>query len=286
MRYLSKLLLILLLSSAESFSKETAIVWNRAAEFKHFTELLNRAFEVTGKDYGDIDIVLSKNYEQTVIGEAMLSGSKVDIATFPPNSWREKNLIPIYIPLSRGMLGMRVCVVHKHYTSKLQNINSLSALKKSGVTFLSGSAWPDTEILRRQGLKVKTSGVYKDLFGMLTGGEFRCFSRSLDEIEFEMNNIDKFSLVVDSNILMLYSLPTMIFVSPDRPRLAQRVQVGLEKMISDGSFHKLFWKNYKETFKKYSVANRKIIQIPNDMLSDKVKDMIKREDLWLPSLLK
>lgn len=285
MRNLSKLLLIFLLSSSASFAEESATIWSRAADNKHFTMILERAFFMTQHDFGEIDIVLSKDIEQTYVGKALLEGSKVDIASFPPNPWREKNLIPIYVPLSRGMLGMRVCLVHKNFENKFNRIGNLDQLKSSGVTFLSGLLWPDTDILKNEGFKVKTSDTYQDLFSLVTADDFRCFSRSLSEIEFEMENISGFSLVVDSQVLLLYVLPTMIFVSPKRPELAKRIQVGLDRMIKDGSFTKIFWKNYKETFFKYNVANRRIIYIPNPTLSDKVKEMVNKKDVWLPTLL-
>lgn len=284
MKNCSKLLLIFLCSSfisLNSFSEEV-VIWNRTADSEHHSELIKMILEVTKEKYGDYSLIPSKDMEQDEVQQALLLKNTVDVAVISPDAWNEKNLLPIYTPISRGLLGMRLCLMNEKFKESLKDVETLEDLKKKNLTFLTARVWPDTEIMKKQGLRVETSKEYKDLFSKLNSKKAKCFSRSLNEIEEEVENIENLSLTVDEYVLILYELPSLIFVTPTNPKLRERLKIGLEKLKESEEFLKIFWKHFKDVFSQYNIAKRSVIILPNHKQSAKVEKMIEKQGTWIP----
>lgn len=90
---------------------------------------------------------------------------------------REQVLLPIRIPLDKGLIGWRVALVREEDRHWLQTIRQLADLKP--MRFGQRSDWPDTAILRSNGLQVVTSQNYANLFRMLNAGRFDLFPREV-----------------------------------------------------------------------------------------------------------
>jgi hypothetical protein len=75
------------------------------------------------------------------------------------------------------------------------------------------------------------------------------------------------NLRVDKNVLLYLPLATYFYVSPKRPLLAERIKVGLLRLIDSGAFNEFFYKNYCESILKAQISKRKIFSIANDFIS-------------------
>jgi hypothetical protein len=62
-------------------------------------------------------------------------------------------------------------------------------------------------------------------------------------------------------------MPIYIFVSPQEPQLAKRIEEGLEIAIRDGSFEELFKSSHQESIDKAQLKSKKILIIGNPLLN-------------------
>ena len=85
----------------------------------------------------------------------------------------EETLLPIRIPIYRGLIGWRIPLVSAANKDLLASVRTLDDLRR--LRFGQRQDWADTPILRANGLEVKTSQSYESLFRMLDAGRFEVF---------------------------------------------------------------------------------------------------------------
>lgn len=278
-------LLFIILFPNQSFSAETIRVWNRLFENKQALTLLKRALEVTGGGNEKIQLLPTKYLDQGGAEKALVESDSIDLAMFAPSQWREENLLPVYIPVSRGLLGLRLCIISSTNKNAFSSIKNIQDFQDKKVQIVSGTSWPDTQILESAGLLTLTASKYQDLFSLVTKDGLKCFSRSLNEINRELKKVNDFSLTIDPHLLIHYDLPTLFFVSKKKPLLAKRIKKGLDILIRSKEFFRIFWRNHRGIFKKYNIRDRTVIRVKTPHLSEELKLMMKDEHLWLPSKL-
>ena len=97
-----------------------------------------------------------------------------------------KRLLPIRIPIQKGILGWRVGLIRKGDQGRFAGVDTLEDLKR--VRLAQGQEWPDTLILRANGIDVITAPRYEGLFKMLVSKRFDYFPRSVNEIWDELES--------------------------------------------------------------------------------------------------
>ena len=177
-------------------------------------------------------------FTQARLMAELQKGTNIDLIWTMTTKEREISMQPIRVPILKGLLGQRVFLIRQDQQESFSKINHLSELSK--LVAGQGSHWPDTDILRENGLTVLTSTHYELLFNMLKGGRFHYFPRGLNEAwaEVEAHTVD--GLMVEQHLLLSYPAPMYFFVHNDNVELAKRLETGLAKMINDGSFDRLF----------------------------------------------
>jgi len=207
-----------------------------------------------------------------------INNGQLDIFWSMTSKEMEQDFIPIYIPIYRGLLGMRIPIVKRNNKNLFADIASLTQLAnfKAG----SGTFWPDTEIMKSNGMQVVTTLKYQNLFPMLEGGRFDYFPRGLHEPWQEVLNVPELNLTVEENVLIRYTAPNYFFVSKNNPKLANRLKVVFDSMIESGEFSKLFFtdKEVQSALNKANIKNRKIFDIQNPHLS--AATPLNRKELW------
>ena len=202
----------------------------------------------------------------------------VDIIWSAANQRLETKLLPIRVPLYKGLLGYRIFMVHKNNKNIFANVNTLADLKK--FTFGQGRVWPDTLILRANGLKVETS-TYEGLFLMLDGSRFDAFPRAIFEPWAEIEARPNLNLTVDENIVLAYKMPFYLYVSPKNPELAAALEKGLTMAVADGSYDRYFYSDpvIKKALETSGIKKRRLIELKNPNLSDKTP--VNKPEFWL-----
>ncbi|MDO8178286.1 MAG: hypothetical protein Q7U12_01825 [Undibacterium sp.] len=201
----------------------------------------------------------------------------VDILWTMSTDEREAQLIPIRIPIDKGLIGWRIPLVKRNNADLLKNVKSLDNLR----VFSAGQEqdWPDVPILKANALPVITSAAYEPLFNMLKAGRFDYFPRSIFEILSEYSAHPNHNLYVDQHIILHYPAAFYFFVAPRKPMLAKDLRMGLEVAIKNGRFEKLFQKYHQMSIRKANIKQRVVIELRNP-LSTPEKLPMNRPELW------
>jgi len=190
---------------------------------------------------------------------------------------REAEALPIRIPIYKGLIGWRLPLVHAGRSAVLSGVRELRQL--SSLTAGQGHDWPDTDILRANGLKVATSSSYTSLFQMLGAGRFDYMPRSISEIwdEVEAHRAD--GIMVDQSIVLHYPAAVYFFVNKQDVELARRIERGLERAIANGKFDRLFYAHHAALIERARLAQRRVIELNNPMLP--AETPLHRKELWV-----
>ena len=204
--------------------------------------------------------------------------SPIDLMWTMTDREREASgLLPVRIPIDRGLLGWRLLLVRRNELAQWRRVRSLADLR--GLLAGQGHDWPDTAILRANGLQVGTSSGYDALFRMLAAGRVDYFPRSILEIDAEMAGGRYPELAIAPNLMLHYPAAAYLFVTPTRPDLAAELKTGLEAAIADGSFQRLHREFYGAVLKAHPISPDRVLKLSNPLLPPETP--IQRRELWL-----
>lgn len=223
--------------------------------------LLGLALGKSGKAY------TLKAYPQFMLqGRAMaeLEGNRgLDVIWTMTSADRETRLLPIRIPIDKGLLGWRLLMVKE---SALPRFASIGVDKLRQLHAGQGHDWPDTEILQSAGFDVKVTSEYRALFQMLSNGSIDYFPRSAQEVWQEVGNNRDLKLTVEPTLALHYPAAMYFFVNRKNVELAETIRRGLEAAIADGSFERLFREHFASVIARANLEGRNIIDMPNPLL--------------------
>lgn len=259
------------------------IVWNRTYDQTSMIEVLQLALDKTINE-GPYQLLRSVDMEQGRAINELQKSKRVHVAAFAPTTEREEAMIAVRVPVSKGLLGFRVCLIRAGEEGMYKNIHSIDDWIKNDLSMGQGTHWPDTQILESNGLKVVKSVRYKPLFHMLKKNRFDCFPRSVNEVQSELENSESEDLALEKYLVFQYRLPTFFFVNINKPLLAERIDRGLNIAIQDGSFDELFNKLHWPTLKKVNLQGRRVIHLSNSFLSEETQKIVGKSELWLNPL--
>jgi len=189
---------------------------------------------------------------------------------------REKLLVPVRIPLYKGLIGWRVALLPPGRQAMLAEVKDAAELAH----YSAGQEhdWPDTLILQHARLPVVVTPDYESLFIMLSKQRFDYFPRSVIEILNEQRTHAELKLLIDPYVLLHYPAAFYFFVSPKRPQLARMLERGLERALKDGSFDALFQQHNGPALKALALDKRRIIHLENPLLP--ASTPLQRKELW------
>lgn len=240
-------------------------------------DYLHRALQVTKDEYGDYELIESAKMEQgrSLLELSKSQNSKLDLATYAPTIEREAQAIPIRIPVLSGLMGYRLCLIDAKNQETFTGIKSKEQLIERGISIGQHQDWPDTTILKSNDIKVQTTHKKSLLFQQVKRGRFDCFSRGANEIYEEyLAHKDK-GIKIEKELLIYYPLPIFFFVNHNRPLLAERLQLGLEKLIESGEFTKIFDSYFSSIIVELEIEQRTVIDLDNPTLSEKTIEALR-----------
>lgn len=186
-------------------------------------------------------------------------------------------LLPVRIPIDRGLLGWRLLLVRRGELAQWRRVRTLDDLRWRVAG--QGHDWPDTTILRANGLQVGTSSGYEALFRMLAAGRIDYFPRSILEVDAEMTGGHRAGLAIVPGLMLQYPAAAYLFVSPARPDLAAELRTGLEAAVADGSLQRLHREFYGAVIKAHPVSPGRVLRLSNPLLPPETP--LQRRELWL-----
>ncbi len=258
-----------------SFASSKFIVRHISAEDlvdarqSYFIELLNLALKKGENKFGAYKLMEAdvKMFQDRAVA-SLVAGNHIDITWTATSSEREKKLRPIRIPLMKGLAGFRVMVIDKDKPDLLSKVKHHSDLRK--FVALQGHDWPDTRILRYNGVNVATDYRYLALFDLIDQNRYDYFPRAMLEAWAELSVLPERELMIDQHILFVYPSPIYYFVSKKNLELVERLEYGLASAIADGSFENLLRNHpaHKEAFDNLNIEQRRIFHLNNPDLPE------------------
>ncbi|WP_448248182.1 tetratricopeptide repeat protein [Thalassotalea agariperforans] len=247
---------------------------------KYTLAVLNKALALSSDKYGPYKIEI---IEETIFNEQKIislhDGEDINLAMAMTSPDWEYLALPIRIPIRRGVGSYRLLTINKNNSDKFANISTLAELKllTTGVQ----KDWIMNTLLEDEGFILIEGLTYDSIFKMLDRQRFDYLLRGIHEAydEISLRKHELKNLMIEPNLAIYIPQPYYIFVSPKYPKIAERIEYGLEKMISAGILQQMFDDHYAAFIKKANLSNRKIINIGNKYLPQKTP--VDRKELWL-----
>lgn len=249
---------------------------DRIPAWHYLQDVLKLAIQRSGARY---ELVESRQamVQGRVMRELAEGLGDPDLAWTMTSPEREAELLPIRVPVDRGLIGCRLAFVRAADAQRWRGVRRLADL--AGDAAGQGHDWPDTEVLRANGLRVQTASRYEMLFEMLRLGRIDYFPRSVIEIDDEAATPLAHGLAIEPHVLLHYPAASYLFVRPNRPRLAADLERGLEAAVADGSFQRLFQRHYGDLIARHRLAQRVRLALRNPLLP--AATPLHRQALWL-----
>ena len=236
-------------------------------------KLLEEVLKRAGGNYR-VERYLVRMHQVRAI-EHLKSGEGIDVLNTMTSIAREQDMLPIRIPIDKGLIGWRLMLIRQSQAATFGAVTSLDDLKK--LTAGQGKDWPDTQVLNAGGLRVYGTSDYTSLFKLLENGRIDYFPRGVTEAWADLA-LHPHNLMVEPTIALRYPTAIYFFVRKGNTRLAADISAGLEKMIADGSFEKLFQEYYGATIRRARFKDRRIFELPNPVQPPGMP--LERKNLW------
>ncbi len=238
----------------------------------YFLALLKLALDKQGAQYQLQGAQANMSQARTL--NELAEGRELTLAVSMTSKEREALLLPIRIPIDKGLFGWRIFLIRANNQPSYDRVKNLHDLSKLSAG--QGRDWPDTAVLRANALTVHTSKTSPQLQQMLLAGRIDYFPQSIIEIwdsQAQMNG-----LVVEKNLVLHYPTAFYFFTSKKNPLLAKTLEQGLRAALKDGSFDQLFMRFFGEAIAKANLSERTKIALQNPEMPESLPIDL----LWRP----
>jgi hypothetical protein len=277
-------ILLLLLPTITKASQD--VIFNKPLSlndprYSYSYELMKLIYKAT-PEYGHAQIKTSElTMTRSRIFQELKKGTLVNVVAESPQKTWDSNLIAVPIPIKKGIQGFRVFIIKAKNVEKLAKIKNITSLKSLHTG--SGRDWSTRLVMEKSGFVVVTANGYESLFAMLSKERFTTFGRGINEAYQEVqSHLALFpNFVVDEHILLKIPLATYFYVSPSFPELADRIKVGLLRLIENGDFDHFFFEKYCPDILKANMHKRVTLEINNPQVSKERMISLVGEDFLL-----
>lgn len=265
--------ILLLVFAGMSVAQTRDIVYTRAFDGDEYgyyhRNVLSRALALT-PEFGDAKVVAHSHPMPQARQIITLKRNQADVMWSVTNDEREKELIPIKLPLLKGFAGYRVLIIKQDRQRDYPISLKLDDLKQK--VAIQGNDWPDLGILKSQGFRVEGidwSEWYTSMFNMVARGAVDCFPRNIIEVHRDIARNNGNALSLERHHIIRYPNYEYLFVRPGAPELATRLAVGLSRMIRSGEMEALFMEhaNHRQAMALIQDNQRVVHDIQNPTLS-------------------
>lgn len=188
---------------------------------------------------------------------------------------REQQARAIRVPLFKGLFGWRLLLAVPAMAEQLRQVRTLDELRR--FSMVQGLDWPDTGILRANGLQVIASPGYDAMFKQLRLGRADAFPRGIEEIWWEQTRHGQ-GLVVVPDLCLHYPAAIYFFVAPGDDELAGALELGLQRLRASGAFDRLFLQHHGNDIARAQLGSRHVIELHNPLLPKQTP--LDRPELW------
>lgn len=252
----------------ERYNPETHV------NIRYMRKMLKLALKKSGYTYEILSVPISTISENR--SHLYLKEKRYNVHWMMTSKFHEKELIPVRIPLYKGLIGWRLLFIkatEEGLFARISNIEELKVLR-AGL----GHDWPDVGIMKNSGFKISPLFSADGRYNFLNLGRCDYFPRSITEIWNEHESAQENNIIVEKTIALHYSAAYYFFVAPGETEIANAITRGLHNAIRDGEFEKIFIERFHIDITKSNLKKRKLFKISNPLF-DKT-NVAAREQLW------
>ena len=226
--------------------------------FDFGAQLLALCLERSGDAYR-LEVIQGMN--QPRAREAARQGA-IDVVMLPNTATDTAPLLPVKLPLRRGLLGVRLLLARPERAERIMLVENTEQLKREFVLGY-GRSWLDAEAMQAIGFRVEYGTTYRGLFDMLRAGRFDLLSRGVNELPAELADpaLAGSGLVVVPGIALYYPIDDYFWVRPDRPELHAAIERGFRRALADGSYAALFNRHYAAAMAEARIDERSVLHV-------------------------
>jgi hypothetical protein len=235
---------------------------------RYTLQVLRAALQASSAKYGPYELSISPLVmERDRLMLEMVRGELVNLSAQISSLEWERKLIPIRIPIDKGLSSYRISLIDGRRQAQFSAITSLPQLK--GLSMGAGRQWSSTAVFSIAGFDVVHGNSTDGLHSMLAANRFVHFPRGVEEVVYEHEgHVAAFpALAIESGMAIYMPLPRYFLVAPGQQRLAQRLEYGLHLLINNGSFDKMFHQAYDGVIEKVALRKRRVFKVDNPLLS-------------------
>ncbi|PWF39457.1 hypothetical protein C7C56_026935 [Massilia glaciei] len=238
-------------------------------------QLLRRALAYSGAKYAARPARMPMQQRRALL--ELEHGGAIDVVWTMTSREREQKLLPIRIPIDKGLIGWRLLLIRDADLARFESHRDGAALKR--LLAVQVRDWPDLAILRANGFQAYGSASYDSTFPMLLSGRVDYFPRSIGEVWREAARFEGEGLSVAPSVVLHYPSAIYFFVHKDNHALARDVERGLEAMLADGAFDRLFKQFHDAELARSALRSRRVVELDNPLLPEQTP--LTRKKLWL-----
>jgi hypothetical protein len=211
----------------------------------YFWELLAAALESNRHVYGDYEIAsypVPMSHARTIAEMEAGGQGRVNIFVPGTNPDLETRLLPVRIPIDKGLLGYRLFLIMPETQARLDTVRDVGSLRQ--FTVGQGEPWADARILDANGFKLVLANGYVGPVQDARRPPFRPAFRGIDEIwsEWQLHKAHIPSVQIERTLILHYPMPRYYFVprTAQGERMAQRIEDGLHRLSRSGEFDRRY----------------------------------------------
>jgi ABC-type amino acid transport substrate-binding protein len=231
-------------------------------------ELVKQALEITKPTYGDYTIV--ENTERMNISRAfreLESGKDLSLTFAHTRPEFERRALAVRVPLRQGLSSYRLLLTKKGNEAKFANVKTTEDLKSLTVGL--SDNWATYQIMQNYGFTIVDAPNYSTMLHMLEFERFDYIPRAVNEVydEIKFYKPKKEGLAIVPGIALYIPAASYMFVSPNQPRIYQRLNSGIHAMNANGELAALSDKYHRKFVQQAALQDRRIITITTPELS-------------------
>lgn len=266
--------------SPKSDLKEAATLdfWNgnrSVARQDYERKVLKAILEATEQKWGALNI--EESLEEYPGDEESLVFTEKNHDLFVTIAGNQKfkkgDMIVIPHLITKNLLGYRVPIIREDKAAIFDGISDSEDLQElnHGIPV----TWSDATIFRHNGYNVVEKGSFDDIFDRLQKGLFDYSAYGANEVlgVYENRASKRDGLIIDQNVLLFYPFPLVFYVNPNQPNLAERIEKGLQHIISSGKLDSIFQEHYGNIIEQLNLDRRQLFVLENPLIPDEFSDL-------------
>lgn len=263
-----------LLIGAAQANENTLSLWHYSYDKPHVRDFVELAIQKAADKYPSYALKRAGEINKISAFKALTQVNQLDIIVAALDAEAEKNSLPIYIPVDRGLLGFRTCLISPETQLIYNKIKTVNDLVIQKLIFGVDQNWTDKKIMLRNKLPLLDAPNYQDLMKLLRQHKVKCVSRSVMDMEASITAFPEFS--PEKQIAFIYPFGKIIYVNQHKKAVYKMLKYGLEKAVKDGSFYQLFNQHFAKELEKQNFYYRKILLLKNPILSTPARQAINK----------